>query len=130
MPFFRNLICSRIGWLLVTVQLCLILYWFGQGSLEPNAANLTAEDIYSGRFIGGRFVELDSTLSWTLVLINVLPLVVAQGLIKLLFLLSPSLQVTTLSWVQAVQLLALSSLQWLMVGHFIERMIRLARWRS
>lgn len=130
MPFFRNLICSRLGWLLVTVQLCLILYWFGQGTFEPNAADVTAEDTYTGRFIGSRFVELDSTLSWTLVLINVLPLVVAQGLMKLLLLLLPELKITTLSWIQAVQLLALSSSQWLMVGRFIERMFSLARLRT
>lgn len=127
--FVRRLVGSRLGWVLLTIQLCFIIYWFGRGDTSVIIANMTADDVYTGRFIGGRLVELGSSLSWTLVLINVLPLLAGQALVKLLILLAPNLSVTALSWVQASQLLALSCLQWLLIGYFVERMIKLARSR-
>ncbi len=128
-PHVRHLISSRLGWILFSVQLTLILFWFGlaQGGDD---ASLTAEAVYTGRFIGGRFVELNSALAMTLVLVNAIPLLIAQGALKALLLILPSLSVRTLSWVQAAQLLAMSSLQSLMAGCFVERMIKLARMRD
>jgi hypothetical protein len=39
----------------------------------------------------------------------------------------PHLSVNVVSWLQACQIVLLTSIQWLLVGYFIERMIKLYR---
>jgi hypothetical protein len=128
MPAVINrLVRSRVGWLLVIAQLGTIVYWFRRGVAASSIDYLGANTVYTGRFIGNRFVELNSSLSEVLVLSNVIPVVIAQLLSKIVFFIIPSLTVPALSWVHAVELLFLTTVQWLIVGAFIERLIALAR---
>jgi hypothetical protein len=101
----------------LSIQLTLILFWFGHGRTGSDAG-LTAEAVYTGRYIAGRFVDLHSWLSVGVVLTNILPVVIGQGLSKMVLLVIPALSVRTLSWIHAVQLLAASSFQSLMIWIF------------
>jgi hypothetical protein len=127
LTLLKRLVCSRVGWLLAIVQLAIIVYWFSRGVAATSFDYLGAETVYTGRFIGNRFVELDSSLSMALVLINAIPVAMAQLLSKVVLFVVPSLTVPVLSWVHALELVFLTTVQWLIVGAFIERMIVLVR---
>ena len=128
LSFIKRIAVSRLGHLLLVIHLCLLLFYFAQlnepYSVQPSA---TVEDVITGRFIGGHYMHFDSTLLWSLVAINILPLLLCQALIKIVILLFPHLGVNILSWVQAYQMVVITSVQWLLVGYFIERMIKLSR---
>ncbi len=128
LSFIKRVVGSRLGHLLLVIHLCLLLFYFAQlnesYSVPPSA---TAEDVITGRFIGGHYMNFDSTLLWTLVLINILPLFLSQAFIKIVILLFPHLSAITFSWVQAYQMVVTTSVQWLLIGYFIERMIKLYR---
>jgi len=85
LALMKRLISSRLGWVLLSIQMILILYWFGHAQVG-SSGDLTAEAVYTGRFIAGRFVELQSLLSGMLVRLNVLPLLIGQGLMRVLLL--------------------------------------------
>ncbi len=128
--FIKRVAGSRLGHLLLVIHLCLILFYFAQlndvyaFNAVPSA---TAEDVITGRVIGGHYLNFDSTLLWSLVAINILPVFLCQALIKIVILMFPHLSVNTISWVQAYQMVIRTSVQWLLVGYFIERMIKLYR---
>ncbi len=109
------------------LHLCLITYCFAQSDTGNNYAGVGIEHVITGFFIGGRFLDSNSTLLFCLVLVNLLPIIIDQGLLKIVIFLLPHLNVEILSWVKAYQLVVLTSLQWLLLGHFIERMIKLFR---
>jgi hypothetical protein len=126
----KRLVHSRVGWVLAITQLGIILYWFRRGVAATSVDYLGADTVYTGRFVAGRFVELGSYLSAALVLINAIPVAMAQLLSKGVLFVAPSLSVPMLSWVHAFELLFLSTLQWLIIGCFVERMVALARMRD
>ena len=123
----NRLVRSRVGWLLVFVQYGMILYWFRRAVAPSSGDYMGAEVVYTGQLIGNKWVELDSSLSVVVVLMNVIPVEMAQVLSKIVLFIVPSLTVPALSWVHAVELLFLTTLQWLIVGAFIERIIALAK---
>lgn len=133
-PLIKSALRSRVGVLLLYANLCLIVVYFATLEpvdyfYEPNpAARLASYDeVITGRFIGGRYMDFDSTVLWALVSLNLLPLLSGQAVVKFTILLWPGLSVHALSWVYAYLLVTLSSVQWLCVGHFIEKMFKLYR---
>lgn len=133
-PSIKSAARSRVGVLLLYANLCLVVAYFA--TLEPvdyfydadPAARLASyEEVVTGRFIGGRYTDFDSALLWVLVPLNVLPLLSGQAALKCFILLWPGLSAHALSWVYAYLLVALCSVQWLLVGHFVERMFKLYR---
>ena len=125
---------SRVGLLLLYAHLCLIVIYFAplkpvEYFYEPNrAARLASYDeVVTGRFIGGKFMDFDSAIISALVPLNAVPVLVGQAALRCVILLWPGLSVHALSWVYAYLLVTLSSAQWLIVGHFIERMFKLYR---
>jgi hypothetical protein len=133
-PLIKSAIRSRVGVLFLYANLCLIVAYFAP--LEPvdysydpdTAARLASYDeVITGRFIGGRYTDFDSTALWVLVALNLLPLLSGQVALKCVILLWPGLSVHALSWVYAYLLVTLCSVQWLLVGHFVERMFKLYR---
>lgn len=130
LPIVRRLFRSRVGWVLAITEIAVIVFWFRGGTVMSSVENLAADDVWTGRFIGGRFVELHSTLSCVLVVINVIPVFTAQLLSKVVSFVIPTLSVPALSWVHAFELLLLTTVQWLIVGYFIEQMIALVRNRD
>ena len=120
--------------MLLYANLCLIVAYYASLYPEnyfyeagPAAPLATYDEVITGGFIGGRYMDLDSRLLWALVTLNVVPLLSSQVAVKCLNLLWPGLSVHTISWVYAYLLVALSSAQWLLVGYFIERMFKLYR---
>ena len=123
---------SRAGVLLLYANLCLIVVYFAPLKpvgyfYEPNPAPRLAsyDEVITGRFVGGRYMDFDSTVLWALVFLNFLPLLSGQAALKCVILLWPGLSAHALSWVYAYLLVTLSSVQWLLIGHFIERMFKL-----
>jgi hypothetical protein len=99
----KSLVRSRVGWVFAIIQLGIIAYWFRRGVAASSVDYLGADTVYTGRFIGNRFVELNSSLSGVLVLINVIPVAIAQFLSKVVLFIVPSLTVPALSWVHALE---------------------------
>jgi hypothetical protein len=131
-PSIKSAMRSRVGLLLLYANLCLVVVYFAplkpeEYFYEPNhAARLSSyEAVVTGRFIGGRYMNFESAILSVLVPLNAVPLLVGQAALKCVILLWPGLSVHALSWVCAYLLVALSSAQWLIVGHFIERMLKL-----
>jgi hypothetical protein len=125
---------SRVGLLLLYANLCLNVAYVAPLKpvdyfYEPNPATRLAsyDEVITGRFIGGRYMDFDSTVLWVLVSLNLLPLLSGQAALRCVILLWPGLGVHALSWVYAYLLVTLSSVQWLCVGYFIERMFKLYR---
>lgn len=133
-PLIKSAVRSRVGLLLLYANLCLIVAYFAPLKPvdyfhEPNPAARSAsyDEVITGRFIGGRYMDFDSTVLWALVSLNFLPLLSGQAALKCVILLRPELGAHALSWVYAYLLVTLSSVQWLFVGHFIEKMFKLYR---
>ena len=131
-PFIKSAIRSRVGHLLVVTHLCLVVGYFAPLEpvayfYEPNPTVRAAsfDEVITGRFIGGRYMDFESAALRILVPLNVLPLLMSQAVTKCFILLLPQLSVHALSWIHAFLLVALSSVQWLCVGYFIEKMFKL-----
>ena len=133
-PSIKSVMRSRVGLLLLYANLCLIVLYFAP--LKPvdyfyeqnHVARLASyEAVITGRFIGGRYMDFDSAILSALVPLNAVPLLVGQAVLKCVILLWPGLSVHALSWLSAYLLITLSSAQWLIVGHFIERVFKLYR---
>lgn len=123
--FVKRVTSSRIGHLLFAAHPCLVNYYFAQ--LETTENSFGLEGVITGMYIGGRYMDFDSTLLFVLELLNILPLVLSQGILEIIIFLLPQLSVRTFSWVMAFLLVSLSSLQMLLVGYFIERMVKIYR---
>lgn len=118
---------SRLGHLLLTLHLCLLLYYFAQlNEVHSFSDTPTLEHVTSDLLIGGRFVHFNS-MFWLIWIIDIIPLVVCKPLLQVDIELFPHLSVNVVSWLQAGQIVLLTSIQWLLVGYFIERMIKLYR---
>jgi hypothetical protein len=133
-PSIKSTMRSRVGLLLLYANLCLVVLYFAP--LKPvdyfyepkQAARLASYDaVITGRFIGGRYMDFDSAILSALVPLNAVPLLVGQAALKCVIPLWPGLSVHGLSWVYAYLLVTLSSAQWLIAGHFVERMFKLYR---
>lgn len=121
----KRIIDSRIGHLLAAVNLCLVVYYFNQ--LEITGCTLGIEGVIAATTIGDRYMDFESTLLFVLAILNILPLLLAQGILEIIIFLIPRLSVSTFSWVMAYLLIGLSFVQWLLVGYFIERIIKTYR---
>jgi hypothetical protein len=129
-PFIKRLISSRVGHLLFVVHLCLVVHCFAQSHVYENVGALSwfrPENVFPMGFIAGRFLDFDSTLLAALLRLNLLPLLADKLVMDIMVFLFPHVEVITFSWAQAYLLIGLTSAQWLSVGYFIERMIKLYR---
>lgn len=123
--FIKRTTDSRIGHLLAAVNLCLIVYYFNQ--LKITGCPLGLEGVITATTIGDRYMDFESTLLFVLAILNILPLLLAQGILEIIIFLIPQWSVSTFSWVMAYLLIGLTSVQWLLVGYFIERTIKTYR---
>nr|MDQ3818035.1 hypothetical protein [Acidobacteriota bacterium] len=129
--FLKRILKNRLGHLLLVFHLCLTVYYFAQLNVEYGRGTehltVSRQDL-SGRFIAGRFIDFDSGLFKILFFLDLIPLHIHMLITKAVIYLFPYLGVQTVSWVQASLLLVLTSIQWLLVGYFIGKMIKL--WRA
>ncbi len=125
LSFIKRVLSSPCGLLLASVHLSLVVCYFVQ--LEVTGCPFGLEGVITGSTIGDRYMDFESTLLIVLVGLNLLPLLLSQGILKIVIILLPQLSVSTFSWVMAYLLIGLSSVQWLLVGYFIERMMEIYR---
>ncbi len=122
---------SRGGQILCAVNLALVGYFYFFSMAVP-ADNSTFKPSFdklsfvgNGGFIAGGWVDFDSSLLLPLILLNLLPLLISNVVINPIIEFVPQLNAVVASWVYAGLLLALISMQWLVVGSFIEKMFKL-----
>ena len=132
--FIKNLAGSRLGQILLVIHLCLVVYDFANNPAEgydyPNCTKVSEWDV-SGTLIANRFfhhLENESTLLVTLLILDLPALLLGMVLlVPVEKILLQSVCVETASWVSAVVLLLLTSIQWLIIGYVVERLIRWLR---
>jgi hypothetical protein len=125
-PLTKSAASSRVGQLLCLVMQGLVSYFYFFGMSVPSAhATPPIYSVGNGGFIAGRWVDFDSSLFPVLILSNLLPLLISNLVIDLVVDLFPRTNVITASWVYACLFLTLISMQWLIVGSFIEKMVKL-----
>lgn len=136
LAWFGRFIRSRVGWLLVVIHFCLLVYDFSQqdkipadaerGGLIPSAG----EVIIAERFIHWHYEPL---LLKVIVLLD-LPSLIVTGYISTPFValaarLFPQPSLHFESWIVAVILLFGTSVQWLLIGYWME-VITKTLWRT
>lgn len=127
---FKRVLSSRIGCLLLIINLCFVQYYFTHLNISPefDATKHTLSDMdLSGSFIAGRFLNFHSGLLEPLAYLNMLPLLISLFFIDVLALICPNLDVHTASWIHAGLILMFTSAQWLLVGHTFEKWIELIK---
>jgi hypothetical protein len=127
-PPIKTVAKSRVGQVLCLTNLGLINYCYLFIMKVPAAyATPGISAVGNSGFIAGRWVDFDSSLLSVLTVINVLPVLISNAVTDLLIILFPGGDVHLASWIYAALLLALIIIQWLMIGAFIGRMVRLYR---
>ena len=123
----RKVVSSRLGQFLFVTHLILVIYAFGVkstadfGQIWNDCATLP---------IAGRAIRIpfESPLLKTLALLDLPSLFIYYVIGLLIFvligLIAPNVSAYTVSWIGAVILLLLTSVQWLLIGSFIEWLIR------
>ena len=127
-PLIKTVISSRVGQALCLVNLGLVGYCYFFIMKAPVAsATLQISYVGNGGFIAGRWIDFDSSLLLVLTVANTLPILFSNVVTDLVIAPFPQLNVIVASWVYAGLLLALASTQWLIVGSFTERIVKLYR---
>ena len=130
--FIKNLAGSRLGQVLLVIHLCLVVYDFANNPAEeyayPNCTKVSEWDL-SGTLIADRFfhhLEAESTLLISLIILDLPALLLGMMLlVPVERVVLQGVCVETASWVSAVVLLLLTSMQWLIIGYAAGQ---LARW--
>ena len=124
----KTIISSRVGQALCLADLGLISYCYCFIMKAPVAhASLQISYVGNGGFIAGRWVDFDSSLTFALIALNTLPVLFSNVVTDLVIAPFPRLNVIIASWIYAGLLLALAFTQWLIIGSFIEKMVKLYR---
>jgi hypothetical protein len=127
-PLIKTVANSRAGQILCLTNLGLINYCYLFIMKVPvDYATPAISSVGNSGFIAGRWIDFDSSLLLVLTVLNVLPVLICNVVIALFIALFPQPDVTLASWIYAAMLLALSIIQWLIVGSFIGRMVKLYR---
>jgi hypothetical protein len=124
----KTVVNSRVGQALCLVNLGLVGYCYFLIMKAPVAhATLQISYVGNGGFIAGRWIDFDSSLLLALTVANTLPILFSNVVSDLVI--APFFQsnVIVASWAYASLLLTLASTQWLIVGRFIEKMVKLYR---
>lgn len=121
LKFTKDAVQSRAGWVAVALHHSLAVYYFA--GLET-FKSYYPEGVLSVPLLAGRFTDF-SDLGAFLFLINPLPLLIGNVLLRLLFLLCPNISGLTLSWLYIALAFVFSSLQWLLLNHFSAKMFAL-----
>ena len=125
-PLIKTVANSRVGQVLCLTNLALVNYCYLFIMRVPVAyAAIEISSVGNGGFIAGRWIDFDSSLLLVLTVLNVLPVLLSNVAIALLLVSFPGLDVILASWIYAALLLALIIIQWLIVGSFIGKMVRL-----
>ena len=120
----REVISSKYGWHFSSVVVILCLISFSPGTITDVPYY---EEVFTNNFVAGRYIWVDSHLSFALLLVNLVPVLLSQGLSKLLIFFLPGTGIETLSWIHAAHLMALVTIQWLIIGSSLERMVKLLK---
>ena len=122
--FLQRVLHSRLGIVLASVHLCLVIYSFGLKEAIPRECheryNFAGESFIAGRSVHWHY---ESALLKALMLLDLPSTMLALPGGFLLWLLRyflPEMCVTTESWIGAVILLIATSVQWLCIGYWIE----------
>jgi hypothetical protein len=127
-PLIKTAAKSRVGQLLCLANLGLINYCYLFIMKVPATyATPGISAVGNSGFIAGRWVDFDSSLLSVLTVVNVLPVLISNVVTDFLIVRLPGADVILASWIYATLLLALIIIQWLMIGGFIGRMVRLYR---
>jgi hypothetical protein len=127
----KGILTSRIGYLLVAINLCLAIYDFApkgvQGGSNGASCQTVAQWDTNIHLVAGRVVHYtyEAALYKFLALVNLPAVLLAEELfMPVVYRQFPNLCMYTASWVEAFILLTIASMQWLTVGFVIERVLR------
>jgi hypothetical protein len=127
-PLIKIVASSRVGQVLCLTNLGLINYCYLFIMKVPlGYVTIDISSVGNSGFIAGRWVDFDSSLLLVLTVLNVLPVLFSNLVIALFTVPFPQSDVILTSWIYAALLLALIIIQWLIVGSFIGRMVKLYR---
>src|SRR5215203_5639944 len=127
-PPIKTVASSRVGQVLCLTNLGLINYCYLFIMKVPVAyATIGISSVGNSGFIAGRWIDFDSSLLLALTVLHVLPALLSNVVIALFTALFPESEVILASWIYAALLLPLIIIQWLIVGSFIGRMVKLYR---
>ena len=126
--FVSQVASSRVAWFLFVIHLCLVVFDFAQK--QPVSIGCNDEwDVAGADLIAGRFFHLhyESTLIKVVLLLDT-PGILLSMLFGLLLMplgyLLPQPCLYTSSWIAAIFMLVGTSIQWLIIGYGVERILR------
>ena len=123
----KRVVFNRIGWVLSTINLSVLIFYYSSymqpylGELEPGMSF-----VFTGSMFAGRWMGSDSILIFIL-LIDLIPLMLATFWIQMVVLGFPTLGAVSASWISAVFFVGFGSLQWQIVGTFVDHLLGLRR---
>ena len=120
--FLKRIALSRVGHLLLIVHLCLVVYAFAQ---KPSYSDIPCTgSAFDSSLLAGRYYHFhyESTLMKTLTFLDIPSIALGSSAASLL---SPfKFCVYTASWIEGLLILTFASLQWLLIGFFLQEIYR------
>lgn len=121
----KSLVISRVGPTLFLSNLGLLCYFYFFSMRAPIPdSQLLIYFVGNGGFIAGRWVDFNSSLLTPLMMLHLLPLLISNVVMDNLIKVFPPRNAVAASWIYAYLLITLIYIQWLVVGVFIERIIK------
>ena len=128
--FLKRVLISRVGHLLVVINLCFIIYEYSQISATLDDAGgscvTVSEAQNSDVIVCTYFLPLWFKIVVWLKSLSLIPTEIISTFLQTLF---PTMCIGTATQIQTVLLAAFGSVQWLFVGYFVESIARKHLWK-
>ena len=129
LDFFRIILASKIGYLLLILHLAIVIYAFSQLDSNSDAPCHGASFAPGWTTIAGRYFHSTYEPLITIIMFFDLPSVLVGGIIACLFL-PLNFCDYTMSWISAISILIFASFQWQLIGCWLESFVTTLKNRS
>ena len=124
----KRILTNRTGHALIIIHLCLVVYDFARKPIAEgdygDCVSVSAWDV-TGTLLAGRYVHFtyESTLLQLIVIADLPAVFIGELVSSGIFRVFPDTCIYTASWINAIAILTIASLQWALAGFVIERLL-------